>query len=144
MELELKHIAPYLPYGLNLQFSYEDDTEQNIKRGLLTDVYTIDDDVKLSVEHMDDEHIWMFKPILRPLSEFCEDLELNGELIDPPTYVFGQDIFEGFQDGQVNALKDLNMEACYDWSMWSKLFEMHFDVFNLIPQGLAVDSTTLK
>ena len=34
MELELKHIAPYLPFGLNLQFSYEDDTEQNIKRGL--------------------------------------------------------------------------------------------------------------
>lgn len=130
-ELTLEHIALYLAYGLNLQFSYEDDTEQNVKRGLLTDVYTIDDDVKLSVEHMDDEHIWMFKPILRPMSDLT--MELVNELL-PKMHITKRDI------------EEMKSTPIGHWKYYQVVSaaQMHIDFRDLIEKGLAVNLNTIE
>ena len=69
MKLELKHLAPYLPYGLKLYY------EHTKKIGQVSNIYTIgegydNDDIKISIDRGSDEHIWMYKPILKPLSDF--------------------------------------------------------------------------
>jgi hypothetical protein len=121
MKLELKHLAPYLPYGLKVI-----DSDGNI------DIVTC-----IDIEEIDGYKI---KPILRPLSDLQNrDLDL---WID-----FGVEIDEMNTHYLIDALvggtfyaKDIH----FAFRVREALFKMHFDVFGLIPKGLAIDINTLK
>ena len=122
-KLELKHLAPYLPYGLKIQgqthgeiveLSCVTETSVNIKDrnfayGMWSDIFDI-------------------KPILRPLSDLKVRKDTYGEYNWEYPLEFKQDIKHG--------------QASYDCMV--NLFKEHIDVFGLIEKGLAIDINTLK
>lgn len=149
MKLELKHLSPYLPYGLRfinpsgdygfLKPSFE-LTGINYKKIHL---------VGFSLP----QDLWKFKPILRPLSDLAKEIEVNGEKFVPIDKLNIEG--EPFVEYGVNGYgKDY---LCFNYAdgddsiefndyeeFRSKLLSWHFDVFRLIPQELAIDINTLK
>ena len=72
--LTIKHLAPYLPYGLKMK--YESKSHESIK-----------DLTCSSIEYMiATEHHGKFKPILRPLTDLTKEIEHNGEKFMPKKY----------------------------------------------------------
>jgi hypothetical protein len=134
MKLEPKHVISYLPYELECRDLVEETDFQ-------LDVLNIDGVLNDAI-HFDTIRLY-----LRPLSmltEFCEDLgfvpldELNNcEFIK--YYLFNNgntdfllaDIKEGYNVLEQSSAKE-------------KLLEWHFDIFNLIPNNLAIDKTTVS
>ena len=116
MELELKHLVGYLPYGLKVQST----------TGHITSI---------SIEF---DEAGIGKPILRPLSDltkFCEDLgfvpiEKLAEIEEIVCVPYSINFFE------------TSMKYLPYWIV-EKLYEWHFDIHNLIENNLAIDINTL-
>lgn len=140
MELEVKHLAPYLPYGLKLQYIVRDKVENT---GVMKSISHNENETyptRVSIDFNDEEHIWMFKPILRPLSQikkyfepiFETDKEVNEYLSYEATTPFSVE-------------EILNYKFQYlPYGTYQVLFKHHFDVFSLIDAGLAIDINTLS
>jgi hypothetical protein len=118
MKLELKHLAPYLPYGLN-----------GIHQDRIID--------------LNPNNLWVFtlnaKPILRPLSDL--DLDLWNIINDVDGEYYLQ-----LDNGNVFLTDtcDLNLfEISRTINVLNQLFKNHFDVFGLIKRGLAIDINTI-
>jgi hypothetical protein len=121
-KLEVKHLAPYLPYGLKMY----------TKAGVWDlVVYKAQAEYKYGVMIGEAMNCGV-KPILRPLSElkFSKDFILK----------FGGDNPNNLKmckldiDDLVN--NGLEFETYYGYYEW--LLENHFDVFGLIDKGLAI------
>jgi len=129
MKLELKHLAPYLPYGLKV-LSY-----QRVKslRSLSSDTLYLYGNVLKGYTYKE------CKPILRPLSDLTKDNvaefyqldSIDLELIDIDEWT--EELIHMINAGDKFQLRQFNL-----------LFSWHFDIFNLIPQGLAIDINTLN
>ena len=144
MKLELKHLAPYLPYGLKIQVA---------RTGTIQKLESLSDG----------DHLFLFKPILRPLSDLVKGSfphELIQFLIDEKIYKnsfaeghesysykiihkpFGEVIKFTNHDDWVFYMSIKEPERIkhkiYNW-----LIERHFDVFGLIEKGLAIDINTI-
>lgn len=81
--LEIKHLAAYLPYKINLQYIIRDRV---VKTGIMKTIIHNEADThptKISIDWDDAEHIWMFKPILRPLSDLTKEIEVDGKRFVP-------------------------------------------------------------
>lgn len=124
MKTELKHLAPYLPYGLKSYVEY--DGHKLIKDINVNNVMCIVDGEVLS------------KPILRPLSDLTKEIEVNMEKFYPyeKLHLCYSDVTNFLND-------DLWIGQWWDYEKVTKLFEWHFDVFGLIEKGLAIDINTL-
>ena len=140
-KLELKHLAPYLPYGLKFQSSMDKPFEEYGRQP----TWTFDGMTKLfgdyclnTLEYPDAYPIQLVKPILRPLSYLTKEIEVNGKKFVPIDYFLGDDV-----DLILNAIqiKDLSY---LPYNLIQKLFEWNFDVFGLIEKGLAIDINTLN
>ena len=128
MKLELKHLAPYLPYGLKIEYFYDlvgkfgGYMESNLHNPIKV-FYNGQDNRNLEAE-MTNEIFMVFedvKPILRPLSDLTKD-ELS---------IFSSS-FRSWC---------LAKEFSFDFVWKNDLdlcFKYHIDVFGLIPAGLAV------
>ena len=114
MKLELKHLAPYLPY--NLYMKHNSNEEPLIASINLTDRFY----------SMPTAILENFKPILRPLSDL-NNPEFYGLGENKKEYIIGK-----------------GYSADLIWDIWEYLFENHFDVFGLIENNLAIDINTLK
>lgn len=135
---ELKHLAPYLPYGLKIGFEGGEHTHDLVglqigKEGVML-ISPFYDFGRASTQDC--------RPILRPLSDLTKEIEHNGERFVPldemhtihyPEVHFGDDDFQDQED----------IKYCPWWVM-QHLFEWHFDVFGLIDAGLAIDINTLE
>ena len=117
MKLELKHLAPYLPYELKYEFN-------NV-------IYYYQ---HCSTREFDFENS---KPILRPLSDLTREIEVNGKKFVPKNILSAS-----LQS--LNSWEDLIKHRIIMFDDSQKLFEWHFDVFGLIEKGLAIDINTLK
>ena len=122
MKLELKYLASYLPYGLNIKDINQDFS---LFRGnfdqLINDKY--------------------LKPVLFPLSSLTKEINFNGETFVPiyKIYEFEQwdtdELYEIINNGTIEGIyNDLNL---IPYSHAEKLFEWKIDVFGLIDAGLA-------
>lgn len=142
MELEVKHLAPYLPYGLQLQYVVRDKVE---KVGTMVNIWHNEGETnptKISIDYRDGEHIWMFKPILKPMHKLTkQELQqnVNSDGID-----FVIDILINKQNTRATSLLRLisNKEPSINdipLGIANYLFKNHYDVFGLIEQGLAVE-----
>jgi hypothetical protein len=129
MKLELKHIAPYLPYGL---------------KAIATDINLINIVRLNEVEFILKEQS-KIKLILRPLSDITEEIEHNGEKFTPHKKL----------NYDLNIVS--NIDSLYDidynfysptvgetWRILQKIIAWNFDVFGLIDKGLAIDINTLE
>lgn len=136
MKLELKYLAPYLPYGLGIVNSTLN--QQHIKaffklKGIKEDKIFLS---RLSLP----QDLKKYKPILRPLSD------LDNNKLDY-WIEFANKIDEMNVDYLIEALINKTFYAKdihFSFRVYEVLFEMHFDVFGLIPQGLAIDINTLE
>jgi hypothetical protein len=131
MKLELKHLAPYLPYGLK-GYCTDDMQGEEVFLGIeikKRQILLITDKLPMDLEY--------FKPILRPLSDLTKEIEVNGEKFVPRKILISH--FDFYYS-------DLNK---YDLDKWEyrvvdKLLEWHFDIYGLIENGLAININTLN
>jgi len=138
MELELKHLAPYLPYKLKIY------TPNSTWIGIS------------SVLNYANKPTVEIYPILRPLSDLTKEIEVNGERFVPESLMSDMGHSVLFKNGKFRCDLDEDILAEFpvlgkpyniEWlpyKMVDKLFEWHFDVFGLIEQGLAIDVNTLS
>jgi len=127
MELEIKHVGFYLPYGLKAI---------NTHRGFIVDIFGIQLDLDI-IHNLGKTPIRFINPILRPLSDITKEIEHNGERFVP---------YEKL--GKRPNLLDYKIEEIdfkrLPYELIEKLLEWHFDIFNLIPNNLAIDINTIK
>lgn len=131
MKLELKHIAPYLPYGLNILYW----------NGLAKEYIEI-----LQVLHYENRHVLgseKHKPILRPLSDLTKEIEYNGEKFVPSDWISKNYIGSKF-DMDIKILYQFKTYEHLPYTVIENLLKWHFDVFGLIEQGLAFNINALQ
>jgi hypothetical protein len=143
MKLELKHLAPYLPYGLKIQGTTHGEiaelscctetsvniTTRSFQYGMWADIFEI-------------------KPILRPLSDltegFLKDIKkmmlVDFEYIDKDSI---QSIHFPTGNISITSIHYEIVEEC-PLGFYNYLLKNHFDVFGLIEKGLAIDINTLN
>ena len=139
MKLELKHLAPYLSYGISIEVNFQ-------KQKYITDSWGL----KCQRDYLISEYergvkkgltLNQVKPILRPLSDLTKEIEVNGEKIIPIR------VFEKEEDFESNlqTLKLINNNNLdkFPYKWYVKLLEWHFDTDNLIGKKLAIDINTL-
>jgi len=157
MQLELKHLAPYVQYGLKMtvvdKSFYGYDVMTLCDKGGLSNI---------SISSVIDEP-QDFKPMLRPLYDLTKEIEHNGEkfvpglkLVDPENTEWDKMVCEEYNAfpkipdhkkwiqvthkelGQVISINPYNIEHL-PYSIFKVLFEWHFDVFGLIDAGIATE-----
>ncbi|CAL67435.1 hypothetical protein [Christiangramia forsetii] len=168
-KLELKHLAPYLPYGLKIKG--------------LTKIYP--DPIITGILGSCDRVYWNYhgasgvwkledtKLILRPLSDLTKDIKHNNNkflpIVELSKIEFDDEVDIDFSSDFHENDYLLELEYVPTWfalrfhkkdknfSRWDdgegisackhellfKLFEWHFDVFGLIEKGLAIDKNKL-
>jgi hypothetical protein len=123
MELEVKHLAPYLPYGLKLQYVVREKVE---KIGTMESISHNEDEThptRVSISAMyNEEHIWMFKPLLKSMRSLNNENVVKLKL---------------FIEADKQYLIDSPLNCCYDDLQY--LLSEHYDVFGLIDAGLATE-----
>lgn len=144
--IELKHLAPYLPYGLRIK---EGNTEFEMTGSFLDEWFNYGEPMK-------------GKPILRSLSDLNESelkriisyLFKDTKMIRPQMdRIYCNRGFITFFDLDTSqsyvavkpgyeSLPVLNMSNTFD--DYSIFFELHIDMFGLIEKGLAIDINSLK
>lgn len=129
-KLTLEHLAPYLPYGLNVKIIpisnlYEEQV--TIVECLSSEFVTFKKAPDYYFE--DEEPDIDFKPILRSLSEWMDCI------------IFTEKenlwISNAVSHGSYSQVSNLPT-----WKFNALLYD-HFDVFGLIPAGLAIDINTI-
>lgn len=141
MKLELKHLAPYLPYGL--RFVVTSPLHKEID---YLETISYQPDQLITLQENGD---WYFdtecneiniKPILRPLSDLVNQINNNGEDFVPyehSTFVEAMEANE-YLEYLCEAKADLSQDRLLPYSIVQLLFEWHFDVFNLRSKNLCI------
>lgn len=115
MKLELKHIAPYLPYGLKY-----------VHKNIIWDLTHLDSTTKNRE----------YKPILRPLSDLTKEIEVNGEKFVPIEKI-------AIYGDNKAYLEEAILTGLVEVIVFNMLLRWHFDLYNLIENGIAIDINTL-
>lgn len=88
------------------------------------------------------------KPILRPLSDLTEEIEVNGEKFVPIYWLedkyYTMPILQDINRFNRLLEEDENWIYQISFILITHLFEWHFDVFGLIEKGLAINSNSLS
>jgi len=143
-QLTIKELAAYLPYGVKAQ---DCDTKEVREVTLNHRTYNLE---TVGYNHLLGEGLLpkLHLLCLRPLSDLTKEIEQNGKRFRPIEYLNenksvtihpavdtrGARVF--FNDKTSNI-------RFWEYCVIEKLHEWHFDTFNLIPDGLAVDINTL-
>lgn len=143
MKLELENLSPYLPYKLmcNVMGEFVDDFDEPLIPkifeivGLGTD-YVETHEYKRTIT---EQTVWSdVFPILRPLSDLIKIVDIDGKKIVP---IEGMFLPCGERDVLTSWAKEnkcwLGQQISY--LVYCNLFQLHFDVFNLIENKLAID-----
>jgi len=143
--LELKHLAPYLPYKLKcrlkcgktqqLKTVVYDGICQQFDDGTFTLYWNADYGTTIASSYT--------KPILRPLSDLTKQVLINGENIVPIEGMFLQNGEREILNKWAEENKCL-MGQQVSYLIYEKLFELHFDFFGLIEKGIAIDINALS
>ncbi len=137
MKLELKHLAPYLPYSVRVNVG-EYQEKNIVLTPTILQVYTLE----------------AIKPILHHFSDIKKYIEFNGETIN----VFNSIYFDCINTYRVErssiaylgdlirktiATDDFSKLDSVPYWIIQKLLYYHVDIFGLIPKGLAIDINIL-
>ncbi len=123
MKLELKHLAPYLPYGLQIQMHSGTWTlERHLMQMLAT------------------ESGHTNKLILHPISDLTKEIEHKGEKFNPFDELCKFSDYTEWLMSIEDDLYEMSTPQRWAYELVEKLFEWHFDVFGLIDEGLAIDT----
>ena len=138
-KLELKHLAPYLPYGLKIHESVVGKNLRMVGCSLTHELRIRLTDGLYSCSGNN------LKPILRPLSDLTKEIEVYGEKFVPSKILFPDDEFMTELEDDVDIFTNRRdrLDLCYPLDFWQKLYQWHFDIHSLVKSGLAVDINTL-
>lgn len=184
MKLEFKHIAPYLPYGIEF-FDYK-------KAKIVFDTYSVMSTGEYNEYSLPYILKNQVKPILRPLSDLTKEIEVNGERFVPIVELakihdsniqieklenqhgtvvayckidyhpsikkplartfFEIDLddldfdygFEVFGEDENDIVQTNFFPVKNQLEIFNQLYEWHFDIHDLIANGLAISCNTLK
>jgi hypothetical protein len=142
MKLEIKLLAPYLPYGLKFLYHENIYKMRWINRFGDIDYDSQNDFIDPFPPNIFNKELDLVKLIFRPLSDFQK------EQIEEIKSIFDENwcrAYENFFDSLFlyDWLMDSIILMCpYEILQW--FFENHYDVFGLIPAGLAIDINTLN
>ncbi len=135
-KLELKHLVPYLPYGLKIRVRLN-----RFSCGAGGKLYT-DKDVELTYKNITKfqpmKHYNSVKPILRPLSEIKQFEDIMDEFSEFSWNAFEEHFLCNILGRSLNCFDNVNytiMELC---------FKHHLDIFGLIDKGLAVSYSDVE
>lgn len=135
-ELELNHLAPYLPYGLKLMNKYSLTPETLIS---CDDVYaTLFGLYKTVSEQYSYDEI---KPILYPLDYLTKEITHNGETFVPIEFIEDKYFTLNYVERLERCIEDSRYLVHLDYLLITHLIEWRFDIFNLIEDGLAIPVT---
>jgi hypothetical protein len=132
MKLEIKHLAPYLPYGINVQWIREDDKEL-----IIQDLTISDYNFLIRRKYA--------KPILKTISELDNLIKNEFKKYDRIKEC-DMEIINLFCYENTNAnepLVDLDLNKL-PYECVEYIFKNHYDFFGLIDAGLAIDINTLN
>lgn len=134
-DLKIEHLAPYLPYRLQVYDDYTKDIKWlfGATLSLLNSVQLYD----ISVEKIHNRRLEEIKPILRPLSDLTKEIEHNGKKFVPLQYLSINIYWYNLEQWKSDH-KLMNVEE------YNNLLSWHFDVFGLIEKNLAIDINTLN
>lgn len=147
----MKHLAPYLPYGLKIRWLQPEEHKNSFLKISDKDYNKEMSVVTMMAMVQGNE---CYKPILRPLSDlknYISKLDFRAEnevqftyynsipnqLTITATYKMMGDVFTDF-------IVNMNGFKNVDYWIVEKLFEWHFDVFGLIERGLAISIHDIK
>jgi hypothetical protein len=132
-KLELKYLAPYLPYGLKIMYN-----------GRIVEIDAIGSDYVLTDESFQYNVSFQYvRPVLRPMSDLVKNISVNGVKITPIESMF-------LPCGERKILTSWAKEnKCWlgtqiSYLIYENLFELHFDVFGLIDKGLAISYSDVQ
>lgn len=128
-KLTIKHIAPYLPYELEA-VDYYNGGRLRRKINNMNIMAFVDGDINA-------------KPILKPLSQFgdSDDIRKVHKFIGLGKWCDAYDGYFKFWFDDAQNIDNLVLQAPYE--IFQYFLANHYDVFSLIPKGLAVDANTL-
>ncbi|NII81730.1 MULTISPECIES: hypothetical protein [unclassified Pedobacter] len=136
--LTLAHLAPYMPYELQVHSA-------NTRLYSSSNIWTLEGIVRGNVylsELTYPADIFAVKPILRPMFTIS-DHPLADELVTDNEWLTGVT-----KESEIDQLAGVNLDGFLDFNFsyhaWQKLFEHHFDVFGLIEKGLAISIHDVK
>jgi len=148
MKLELKHLSPYLPYGLRLKYV----STRMVDRLSNKDI--------IQLKEINEGYIYIngyrtnnksYIPILRPLSDLTKEINLHDDFFAIPIENMTGYKLEGNISDAPTTVQHLykcskgEIEAKFlDYWVIVQLLEWHFDIFNLIKNNLAIDINTIK
>ncbi|WP_312312193.1 hypothetical protein [Empedobacter brevis] len=143
-KLELKHLAPYLHHEVKF-ISSMDDSDDIITNNI---IWTLDGVNKLfgsycllTRENSDAYDINTCKLILHPLSDLIKEIQHNKQIIALINYISTS---KADKQQMLNRIENNHSIDVFEYWKIEKLFSLHFDVFGLIKQGLAIDINTLN
>lgn len=141
-KLELKHLAPYLPY--DLEFIMAGDENFRVKMKGLGNDYVLSD----FEDNPEDGCVWCdfedCKPILSPLSDLNKEIEIDGRKTTAAKNI-GQRLAKFYGTSPVLYKEDTPIDVM-EWTVfeYQEAIKLHFDVFGLVEQGLAIDINTIE
>lgn len=168
MKLELRYLAPYLPYKIKCAF-YGEDSECGEFYGIssISDIDILNGFVVADIPKIGNCEFTFrdFKPILHPLSDLTKEITVGGETFVPIEELLKLNYPKSVKTGRYSEIEiDTNgyPMAYYKYNStkyitirtfsvpdkleyWivQKLLEWHFDVFGLIESGLTIDINSL-
>lgn len=148
-KIELKHLAPYLPYGLKAITTKE--TYKDPQVGII-DYWSKNGNVENEISISSDEGYYLcqpheIKPLLRPLSDLYKEIdgEIPADILFPKEYYSLIDFYEEYnRENQIQSFIKDGLNWCETYSFWEYLLSKHFDVFSLIDKGLAIDLNSIS
>lgn len=151
-KLKLEQLTCYLPYGLKVKII----PISNLYEEKITIVDCISSEFitfKQAPDYYfeDKEPDIDFKPILRPMSDLLKWIEDDrGRKIFPAQILWSIDSHEEERWNVYGVIPDYWMTCSkvkpedHDYITFKHFLKWHFDVFSLIPNGLAIDINTIK
>jgi len=136
MKLELKHLVPYLPYGLQM-------ANGKFVGGIITmNPHSASFKITCSDwwENISDEK---YKPILRPMSDLESPADGYSVILEKMVREAENhcDVYDEWMDSYFENKGNRILQAPFE--IIDELFKQHYDVFGLIPAGLAIDINTI-
>jgi hypothetical protein len=137
MELEPKHLAPYFAHELKCMVEYEVNDNQIVN--LLAMSNGMISVSKKSFPYSENLQLCDIKPILRPLSDLKRSTCLNEFYI---MFGGGYTSFTNYRKDNLDNILYSSYETL-PYEIVNLLFRLHYDVFGLIPKGLAININDL-
>ena len=125
-ELFLKDLCARLPYGLKYNYGGYDGCDYTMNR---VDCNAVD--CAFPIENV--------KPYLFPLSNMTYEQLFEVQEILGKNEIEIEDGFLHIVDSDRNVITYLEILALLEW-----FYKNHFDIYGLIPMGLAIDATNLN